>query len=60
MKTIHVKNLSIQFDTFDEGADRHNAINMIDIINEVLQERFPESQPQIFVSAIADEDIEII
>ena len=59
MKSIMVKNLTIQFDTFDEGADKHNALNMLDAINEVLQERFPDESPQIFVNAIDDDDIEI-
>jgi len=59
MKSIIVKNLQIQFDSFDEGADRFTALNMLDEINTVLQERFPDAQPQIFVNAIDDDDIEI-
>ena len=59
MKSIIVKNLTIQFDSFDEGADRFTALNMLDEINTVLQERFPDAQPQIFVNAIDDDDIEI-
>lgn len=59
MKTIIVKNLMLQFDDFDEGADKHNALNMLDSINEVLQQRFPDSQPQIFTNAVDDSDIEI-
>jgi len=59
MKSIIVKNLQIQFDSFDEGADRFTALDMLDAINEVLQERFPDAQPQIFVNAIDDDDIEI-
>ena len=59
MKWIIVKNLTIQFDSFDEGADRFTALNMLDEINTVLQERFPDAQPQIFVNAIDDDDIEI-
>ena len=59
MKTIIVKNIMIQFDTFDEGADRHTTINTLEAINEVLQERFSDISPQIFVSAIDDDDIEI-
>jgi len=58
MKSITVKNLSIQFDTFDDGADKHTALDMLDEINEELQKRFPTSSPQIFVNAI-DDDIEI-
>jgi hypothetical protein len=59
MKSIIVKNIQIQFDTFDDGADRFTALDMLDAMNEVLQERFPDSQPQIFVGAIDDDDIEI-
>jgi len=59
MKSILIKNLQIQFDSFDEGADKHTALNQLDEINEVLQERFPELTPQIFVSAVDDDDIEI-
>jgi hypothetical protein len=49
----------IQFDSFDEGADKHTALNTLDSINEVLQERFSDISPQIFVNAIDDDDIEI-
>ncbi len=59
MKSIIVKNVQIQFDSFDEGADKFTALNTLDNINSVLQERFPDITPQIFVGAIADEDIEI-
>lgn len=59
MKSIIVKNLQIQFDSFDEGADKHTALNTLDEINELLQERFPDICPQIFVNAIDDDDIEI-
>ena len=59
MKSIIVKNIMIQFDSFDEGADKHTALATLDNINEVLQERFPDISPQIFVNAIDDDDIEI-
>jgi molybdopterin/thiamine biosynthesis adenylyltransferase len=59
MKTIIVKNVQIQFDSFDEGADKHTATATLDEINEVLQERFSDINPQIFVNAIDDDDIEI-
>ena len=49
----------IQFDSFDEGADKHTALNTLDEINAVLQERFNDISPQIFVNAIDDDDIEI-
>ena len=59
MKSIIVKNLMIQFDSFDEGADKHTALNTLDEINAVIQERFSDISPQIFVNAIDDSDIEI-
>lgn len=42
MKSIFVKNLNIQFNSFDAGADQHTALNMMEAINEVLTERFPD------------------
>ena len=59
MKSIMVKNLTIQFDSFDEGADRFTALNMLDEINVAIKEKFPDAQPQLFVNAIDDDDIEI-
>ena len=59
MKSIIVKNLMIQFDSFDEGADKHTAINTLEKMNDVLREQFKDSVPQIFVAAIDDDDIEI-
>jgi len=59
MKSIIVKNLMIQFDSFDEGADQHTATATLDAMNEVLQERFPDISPQIFVNAVDADDIEI-
>lgn len=59
MKSIIVKNLQIQFDSFDEGADQHTAINTLEEINSVLQERFSDIQPQLFVGMITADDIEI-
>ena len=49
----------IQFDSFDMGADKHTATATLDEMNAVLQERFPDITPQIFVGAIDDNDIEI-
>jgi len=54
MKTITVKNLSLQFDTYDKGADQHTVRNFIEEFNIQLQERFPDSQAQI----IAEDDID--
>jgi hypothetical protein len=58
MKTLTV-NVQMQFDSFDEGADQHTALDMIDKMNEVLQQRFPDASPIIFTNAIDDDDIEI-
>lgn len=49
----------IQFDSFDENVNTDTAIQTIENINSVLQERFPDISPQIFTSAIDDSDIEI-
>lgn len=59
MKSIIVKNLQIQFDSFDEGADKHTAINTLEEINSLLQERFSDITLQLFVGAVDDNDIEI-
>ena len=59
MKSIIVKNLQIQFDSFEDNVDKQTAINTLDAINSVLQERFPDISPQLFVNAIDDSDIEI-
>ena len=59
MKTITVTGLQIQFDSYDEGADKHNALNMLDEINEVLQQRCPDKSPIIFVNGIDDSQIAI-
>jgi hypothetical protein len=59
MKTITVTGLQIQFISFDAGADKHNALNMLDEINEVLQQRFPDASPIIFVNGIDDSQIAI-
>ena len=49
----------IQFDSYDHGADKHTALNTLETINEIIQQRLPDISPQIFVSAIDDDDIEI-
>ena len=66
MRTILIKNLVVQFDTFDDGADQHTALDMIDEINDVLKQRFPDAQPHISQSteydateAVREENIEI-
>ena len=60
MKSVIVKNLEIQFDCFDEtSSDMDIAINTLNSINSVLQEQLSDICPQIFVSAIDDDDIEV-
>ena len=59
MKTVNVKNLTIQFDTSDEGADQHTAHDMIDSINELLQRYFSFAQPQIIESSFDGDNVEI-
>ena len=56
MVAITVKNLKLQFDSFDDGADQHTVHEMIDAVNEVLRERFSDSQPKLFCT---DNDFEI-
>jgi hypothetical protein len=59
MKSIIVKNLAMQFDSFDDGADRHTIHNMMEAINEVIRKSFPNEQPVFLVSVIDDSDFEI-
>jgi len=60
MKSVIVKNIQIQFDSFDENlSDKEIAIKTLEIFNSSLQEQFPNITPQIFVSAIDDDDIEV-
>ena len=59
MKTLTVKGLTIQFDTSDEGADQHNAHDMIDEINIVLQRHFTLTQPQIMFESFDADNIEV-
>lgn len=49
----------MQFNTFDQGADKHTAINMLEDFNRVLQEHFLDACPQMYVGSILEDDIEI-
>jgi glutaredoxin len=49
MKTITIKNIELQFDSVDAGADQHTAHDMIDRINEELPHLFNGQQPQILI-----------
>ena len=55
MKTLTVKNLHIQLDNIDESEVNE----VLDSINEVLTERFQDTQPQILHSHIDSSDIEV-
>lgn len=48
----------IQFDTFDDGADQHTVLNTLADINEVLKQRFSDSQPQILMVIEKDKGID--
>ena len=54
MRTIVIKNLIVQFDTFDNGADQHTALDMVDAMNDVLRQRFPDASPIIAQSTEYD------
>lgn len=59
MTKFTIKNLTIQFDDYDIGADKHSALDMLDRINEVLQENFRDFSPAIITTTIVDDDITI-
>lgn len=58
LKTITIKNLTIQFDGKGENplAEAHE---VIDLINKIVGMSELESQPQIFSGAVDNSDIEI-
>ena len=58
MKSIIVK-VQIQFDVFDDKNPKEAAIKQLESINEVIQQRFNDASPQIFVNAIDNSDIEV-
>ena len=57
MKTLIIKNLQLQFDSFQED-DLMAAQDILNTINGVLQERLKDSCPQILTSSIDRGDIE--
>jgi hypothetical protein len=59
MKSIIVKNLMIQFDSFNDSNPKEDAIKILEAVNDSLQLNFPENQPQLFVNAIDLDDIEV-
>ena len=59
MKTVLVKNISLQFDLFNENASEKDVYDVLNAINECLQERMNTVSPQMFVNAISVDDIEI-
>ena len=58
MKSAIVK-LKIQFDLAIGNGTIEDVRRTLNEINGVLQESFPFEQPQLFVGAVSDEDIEI-
>ena len=58
MQRITIKNLVIQFDG-NGNSPVEEANDMVVAINEMLQERFPDSQPQIMETSIDDDDVEM-
>ena len=59
MKRIEIKNRTIRFNTFDEGADIHTAYDMLDNIYDVLREKFPDIDIVIDVDNFTEKDVEI-
>lgn len=56
MKRVNIRNLVIQAD-LDTG-DLQEVQNFIEAINVLLQERFPDEQPQIMASGLDNSDLE--
>jgi hypothetical protein len=56
MVTITVKNLKLQFDSFDAGADQHTVHDIVDKINEVIRSGVGDSQAQLICT---DNDFDI-
>ena len=59
MKTLTVRNLTIQFDCFDHENNLEATQEIVDSINEILQTQLTGASAQIFTGAITDSDIEI-
>ena len=60
MKLVAIKNVTVQFDTFDDGADQHSAQDMIDEINAVIKQRLNDAQPHIFIDLKDEDNLEIV
>ena len=54
-----IVNIRIQFDLAIGNGTIEDVRRTLNEINEVLQQSFPFEQPQLFVGAVSDEDIEI-
>jgi len=60
MKTYTIKNLTMQFDGFDnESDDRQQVIAIITSINKHLGSVYSDHDPMIYTSGIDTSDIEI-
>lgn len=53
---VNINNLTIQADLRNKSLEA--TLEMIDAINELMRERFPDEQPQIMSSGVEDSDIE--
>jgi hypothetical protein len=60
MKTLTVKNLSLQFDCSNEEDNMEVTQEMIDSINEILTQQLPDSQAQILGEVVKRSDIEYL
>ena len=60
MKTLTVRNLSIQFDCFKHENEMQAVQEIVDSINEMLQTQLPDANPQLFTSMIDEKDIEVL
>jgi hypothetical protein len=59
MKSAIVK-IQIQFDLVIGNGQIQDVYRLLHEMNTTLQQEFPFEQPQIFVDAVSDEDIEIV
>lgn len=59
MKTLTIKNLSLQFDIFNDEDELEATQELIDSINEILYRQIPDCSPLIFTSGINRSDITV-
>jgi len=60
MKTYTIKNLTMQFDGFDnESDDRQQVVAIISSINKHLGSAYSDHDPMIYTSGIDNSDIDV-